>query len=343
MKIEKYEIEMLDVKSADAFIIHIVDENDADHIILVDAGNYNDGQKIIDHLRKYYISPRIDLAIVTHPDDDHYGGFFYLLEKIKNNIKDKIEIVQFWIHDPGQHISVEDLKYKWKNDNAKTEARSVLNLNGENLLQIVDDLGIARLEPFARYEDDTIFGHPDFMIVALGPTEDYYKSLVPNFRNSLKPKYDSEESDEDSTVTLKEGKIYSKTLDEAGDDPSTHNQSSLIFAFLPTNEKKYLFMGDAGEAAFTNIPKEFQDYIRNVQWLKVPHHGSKYNMSNDMINTIKPKVAYITTEKIGKYLSQSVVNALKKADCSVYSTHKNGSMLHNNIVSRDGYSNAEKL
>lgn len=47
MKIEKCEIEMLNIKSADAFIIHIVDEDD--HIILVDAGNYNDGQKIINH------------------------------------------------------------------------------------------------------------------------------------------------------------------------------------------------------------------------------------------------------------------------------------------------------
>ena len=48
MKITKYEIDMLDVKSADAFLIHFYDDddNDKDYIILVDAGNYNNGQTI---------------------------------------------------------------------------------------------------------------------------------------------------------------------------------------------------------------------------------------------------------------------------------------------------------
>ena len=344
MEIKKYEIEMLDVKSADAFIIHIIDEKDEDHIILVDAGDYTDGQKIIDHLRRYYKSPKINLAIVTHPDDDHYGGFLYLLEKIKEKSKDAIEIKSFWIHDPGQHISAKDVKYGWTEERAKAEACSVLELNGQNLLKLIGDLKINKIEPFAYSGEDFTFGHPDYNLIVLGPSEEYYKSLVPSFRNGLKPKYKAEEIDEDSTVTLKDGKIYSKTLDEAGDDPSTHNQSSLIFAFVPTEGKKYLFMGDAGEAAFKNIPKEFESYIKNVSWLKVPHHGSKYNLTNDMINTIKPKVAYISTEKIGNYLSQSVVNALKKANCSVYSTHKNrASYLHNQIEDRKDYSTAETL
>lgn len=344
MEIKKYEIEMLDVKSADAFIIHIVDENDENHIILVDAGNFNDGQKIINHLRKYYESPKIDLAIVTHPDDDHYGGFFYLLDKIKKKTTDAIEIKEFWIHDPGKHISDKDVKFRWTTENAKAEATSVLELNGQNLLKLILDMKINMIEPFAYCGEDYIFGHPDYNLVVLGPSEEYYKTLVPNFRNDLKPKNKTDEIDEDSTVTLKDGKIYSQTLNEAGDDPSTHNQSSLIFAFVPTDNKKHLFMGDAGEAAFKNIPKEFESYIKNVYWLKVPHHGSKHNLTNNMINTIKPKVAYISTEGIGNYLSQAVVNALKKANCTVYSTHKNrGNYLYNKIKSRNEYSEAEKL
>ena len=344
MEIKKYEIEMLDVKSADAFIIHIVDEKDEDHIILVDAGDYTDGQKIINHLRKYYKSPKIDLAIVTHPDDDHYGGFFYLLEKIKDKAKDAIEIKDFWIHDPGQHISAKDVKYGYKEENAKAIACSVLELNGVNLLRLIDSLKISRTEPFAFCNDESVSCHPDFELYIIGPTEDYYKSLVPDFRHPLKPKREFEDYEEDSTITLKDGKIFSKTLDEAGDDDSKHNQSSLIFTFVPKEGKKYLFMGDAGEAAFNSIPETFQELVTNVHWLKVPHHGSEHNMSNNMINTIKPKVAYISTEKIGTYLSRSVVNALKKSNCSVYSTHTNrGNYLHNQIENRNGYSTAEKL
>ena len=44
------------------------------------------------------------------------------------------------------------------------------------------------------------------------------------------------------------------------------------------------------------------------------------------------------------YLSQSVVNALNKVNCNVYSTHKNrGNYLHNQIENRIDYHSAEKI
>ena len=48
-----YHIEMLSVGAADAFILYIVDTQDEEHLILIDAGNYNDGEKIIKHIRRY--------------------------------------------------------------------------------------------------------------------------------------------------------------------------------------------------------------------------------------------------------------------------------------------------
>ncbi|MCT4646355.1 MAG: MBL fold metallo-hydrolase [Carboxylicivirga sp.] len=254
MKIINYEIEMLDVKAADAFIIHIVDESDNDHIILVDAGNYSDGEKIINHLREHYESPKIDLAILTHPDDDHYGGFFYLLEKIKNKDNDAIAIDQFWIHDPGNHIKLADVKYTWKLDNAKEEARSVLNYNDNNLLSLIDALEITRVEPFSEANDTQVYGHSGYQLYILGPTKEYYKSLALSFRNGLLPKANAENTDEDSTVELEEGKVYSKTLADASDDSSKHNQSSLIFSFIPEQNKKYLFMGVKSVSKRTPIP-----------------------------------------------------------------------------------------
>jgi len=349
MKIKNYEIEMLKVKSADAFIIHLIDEFDRDYIILIDAGNYGDGQMIIDHLHKYYKNPKINLAIVTHADGDHFGGFIYLLEKLKTNTKDKIEIKQFWVHDPGEHITSDNVKYRWKENNAKEEARSVLDCNNENLLNLIDELGIKRTEQFA------FDYHEDFKLLVIGPTVEFYKSLVHNFRHDLQKReiYETNETDEEATVTINEGIIHSRTLDQAGDDPSNHNQSSFLILFMPEleseseseseSDKKYLFMGDAGENAFNNIPENLLELIKNVFWLKIPHHGSKKNMTNAMINFLRPRKAYISTEKIGKYLSKSVVNALKKVGCDVYSTHKNGNMLHHKINERDGYSTAESL
>ena len=45
----KYEIEMIDVKAADAFLIHYVEDNGESHIIMVDSGNYDDADKISDN------------------------------------------------------------------------------------------------------------------------------------------------------------------------------------------------------------------------------------------------------------------------------------------------------
>ena len=105
-----YHIEMLSVGAADAFILYVIDNQDKGHLILIDAGNYNDGDKIIKHIRKYYSNPVIDLAIVTHCDDDHYGGFVRMLEKLKKGERDAIGIGQFWVNDTGKnHIYVDDV------------------------------------------------------------------------------------------------------------------------------------------------------------------------------------------------------------------------------------------
>ena len=84
MEVKKYEIDMLDVKVADAFLIHFFDENNAEYVVLIDGGNYSDGTKIASFIREHYSQNYINLAICTHCDDDHFGGIHYLLEQQKS-------------------------------------------------------------------------------------------------------------------------------------------------------------------------------------------------------------------------------------------------------------------
>lgn len=351
MKITKYEIDLLNVKAADACLIHFYDENENDYVVLVDSGNYSDGKTIIDFIKTRYKKNRIDLAICSHCDKDHFGGFIYLLEQIRDNTKDKIEIAEFWVHDPADHILLGQVKRITKTETLKVRARSVFDLGAKNMLDILDGLThkINWVEPFSDAGDHSKQPYSAFAfdshIEVIGPSVSYYESLVPDFRNELDCKDYTTSEEEDSTVTLKEGKVYSKTLDDAGDDPSSHNQSSVIFVFKPDDAKIFLFMGDAGRAAIDNL-KYTQDKntIKNVYWLKVPHHGSKYNLDNDMISHIKPSISYISTEKIGCYLSQAVVNALKQCGEGVYSTHKHGNIwYHIGTNARTDYSSATSL
>lgn len=347
--VKDYHIEMLSVGAADAFILYVIDNHDEEHLILIDAGNYNDGDKIIKHIRKYYSNPIIDLAIVTHCDDDHYGGFVRMLEKLKNGEHDAINIVQFWVNDPGEnHIYVDDVKYINNQSAVNNKARKVYDCNELNLLELIDHLKIDRMEKFAISKKDAngklTKPVPDQVfnfLYIIGPTKAYYEELIPKFRDDIKYKEadnmynESDDSETDDSL--------SPTLDAADDDSSAHNQSSMIILFQ-SHEKKYLFMGDAGRAAFNHIPEAYKSLIENIEWLKVPHHGSKHNLDTKMIKWIKPKVAYISADSNDEYANRCTINALKRSKCDVYSTHRDHSnFIHKQIGEREGYSTATPL
>ena len=148
----------------------------------------------------------------------------------------------------------------------------------------------------------------------------------------------------EQNVVIQENRIFSQTLEEAEDDPSSHNKSSVILLFQPSDEEKFLFMGDACRNSFDNIPSHKKDVIQNVDFLKIPHRGSKHNLDNEMINYIHPKVAFISTEKYGHYLSKAVVNVLNAIGTKVYSTNINGNMCHHkNTKTHNGYSVATPI
>lgn len=110
---------------------------------------------------------------------------------------------------------------------------------------LVEEKKIRFFEPFADandYHDKSYISSKwSGLITIIGPTVDYYSDLVPDFRNDLKKKNYETDENEDSSVELAEGQVYSKTLKDAGDDPSTHNQSSVILKFVPDNGDVYLF------------------------------------------------------------------------------------------------------
>lgn len=331
----KYQIEMLNVAGADSFIINYYDEYNRSHLVIVDAGNYSDGEKLIRHLNKYYPKQHIDLAIVTHPDKDHFGGFVYLLETLKKNTRDAIRIEHFVINDPGNHITADDVKYRRSDIRTQEEARSVYTIdNHKNLLGLIDSLGIAREEWLVTKDsDDTKYEH----FFLLGPSEEYFEELVPNLRHELEPIAESVQktfckSDEP------------RNIDEEKDDDSSHNASSLIFLFLPDGEKgkKFLFTGDATRESFDRI--WLTDNLSDCDWLKVPHHGSIHNMTTELIEKINPSIAYISAPGNDKHPADEIIDELKNNGAEVYSTHYHGGMLHQSgTSSRLGWKSAKPL
>lgn len=293
--ITRYEIDMLDVKAADAFLIHAYVDTvygfEREYVVLVDAGNEGDGETIYNHIYKYYNQKYIDLVVITHCDTDHYGGMQYLVNKHKNT-NDDFSIREVWVHDPYEHVDVDDVKYIRKNETLRDRLNAAYSFSdGSNLLELLDDSKILRREVF------TGDAYDDLNITVLGPDFEYYESLIPEFRVDLD--FKEEQDDEDIYAGLicfiqNEAEFYSKALEDAYDDKSKVNQSSIVFLFQPNNQK-FLFTGDAGKEALHRIvDTDKHNLLADINWLKVPHHGSKHNIDNAIISHLKPKTSYNT-------------------------------------------------
>ena len=71
------EIRALSVGKADALIIL-----EGEHVFLIDAGEKDDGDVIVEELKRRGIS-QIDLFLISHFDKDHVGGASYVMEQME--------------------------------------------------------------------------------------------------------------------------------------------------------------------------------------------------------------------------------------------------------------------
>lgn len=350
MKVDRYEIDMLNVKNADAFLIHLYTVENDEYIVLIDGGNYQDGEKITNFIKNNYGRQEISLAICTHCDKDHFGGIMYLLEQMRDNVENHIPINMIWIQDPAKHVDKGVIKWITEKEQRDVAARSVFDLNGGNLWDVLDELvatgRILRKEPFSNPQVTGQMCVWREVLKVIGPTVEYYTSFVPDFRNDLKRRKDGYVFEEPEEIDIEEAdESLSKIMDEADDDGSPHNRPSVIVLFTPYEGAKYLFTGDACRDSFQNLHNErLYNALSHLTWLKVPHHGSIHNLDSTLIKHFSPTYAYVSTEKYNHYLSRAVVNAFKKVGTRVYATNVNGSMCHvHKIAFREGYSKANPL
>lgn len=340
--ITKYEIDYLDVADADAILIHFEDDVHGERVIAIDAGRYSDGEMVSNFVKKYYGRTIIDIAICTHCDEDHYGGFIKMIEELRAYPYTGIKIKSLWINDPGQFLDASDVKYYRNTANVKSEARSVYTLSGgdKNLIDMARDAGISMRDAFSI--GGATWSVYNGAIEILGPTKAYYESLAPNLRHNLEP-YDMEEEIIDES-RLEFGKCISPKLDATPDDTSTHNQSSVIILFNPGDDNKFVFMGDAGRQAYNQMLESDRNKMQDAFILKVPHHGSKHNIDSTMINFINPTIAIVSAQSTERYFDNLVKNALKRKGAGVYCTMTNSSLRYNHGYGpRENYTPAKPL
>ena len=102
-----------------------------------------------------------------------------------------------------------------------------------------------------------------------------------------------------------------------------NDNSNVIY--LNYNDYKFLFMGDAGIDREKDILKKYA--LKDINFLKVGHHGSNTSSSKIFINNIKPKYAIISVGKNNRYghPKSSVLDTLSNS--KIYRTDLDGSIV----------------
>lgn len=278
-----FEIDFLDVesdKSGDAIAIRYQIADTA-YIHVVDGGYQDTGQKVVEHIKKYYGNPTyIDHVVATHPDGDHAGGLRTVLETF--------DVGHLWMLRPWVYADEIIARF--------SRFSSVENLR-KRLKEIYPN--IAALEDIANERDILICepfqGETIGAFNVLAPTRERYLDLV--VQSERTP-----ESTEEATKVAVEG--FKAFLEKAAakavsllkaawgaevfspEDTSAENEMSVI-QYANLCGKRILLTADAGRAGLA----EAADYALDVglalpglDRFQVPHHGSRRNVSTEVLD-----------------------------------------------------------
>ena len=316
---------MESVKGLTYYQVHFLKLGDADSIILayrvhplaelilvlIDAGNVSDSDTIKQAIWNNWRRRYVDIAILTHPDKDHKGGFFGLLQS------EDFAIKEFWMFFPW----IRHVKYISANATPIETpyfAKCLKMYNHPtddtlNLLRLLADKKVLVKDVYQGVESTLL------PLKVVGPTiefADRNSSVMVSDFKEIEDDETFEEYVEDAQMTDADAK---SVIDQEDDDTSATNMSSLIIMFNPG--RKFLLTGDATRASLKAMVAEDPAAFKQCV-LKVPHHGSKHNLDTELISMLEPQQSAICARGSKKHPNSSVVYWLSKTG-NVYLTEKN--------------------
>lgn len=312
----EYYVNILDVGDADAIVINYKDENLRWWTIVVDAGNVGDGKLVKNYIKHIsngnYI---IDYAVCTHPDKDHKGGFFDLFADAN------VVISNFVFANPETILSADWRRLQFETGLLVQQGKETYNHPNDSSKNLIDIIRQNRTQIYDWSYNLDFIGVP---LKIVGPTEQFLKDSVYEMAlhfAELSDETDAELYNEDETLTDDEAKSVMDTEQE--DSPT--NKASLILLFHPAH-RKFLLAGDACAKSIHDIVDAYGDEIKGCTF-KVPHHGSKHNLTTEVIDLLAPSSATISCKGSKKHPNSGVVYWLSKY-CNVYSTAKSGTLTY---------------
>lgn len=347
-----YEVDFIgtgsESKSGDAIAIrfgNLHGPRDQQTVVIIDGGFTDDGDKLVEHIKTHYGTSRVDLVISTHPDQDHING----LEAIFN----QLEVGNLWLHLPWDHN--QGLAEKFSHGRITDESiaerlKETLN-KAHALYELAISKGVSVNEPFTGLSYSS---GANGNVKVLGPSQDYYESLIPDFDGMPAKASDSIiESVFNKAVSVLKRFLAKWGADEIDDSgvTSAKNSSSVITQII-VDGHRLVFTGDAGIDALTHAAGELESCAdaAALSFIQIPHHGSRRNVGPSVLNRIvgapvsegqlRSITAIASTAKNGepKHPRKSVLNAFTHRGVKVLATRGAGICHFKDAPSRAGWS-----
>jgi len=281
----KPKITFLPVDNGDSIVITI-----DDYTILIDGGLAKKYTILKKHLTSSKIKT-INLLILTHSDRDHIGGIISLIkdsnfsvEAIWFNSYDKLsQLFNNGIKDITKDISIGSLSSEISFAKAKTLS-GLLDEQNKHYDPIFN-------EKFENY----IHSIGDIKFTFLSPSKkvlsNLYKQWSIEDSKIIKKEISSIVKD---TETI-EG--YAKKIEKCKPDSSIQNASSIAF-ILSYKDSNFLLLGDTHIDVIVESLKVL-NYNQNnklyVDFIKLSHHGSNANISQEFLDIVETKEYIIST------------------------------------------------
>lgn len=105
------------------------------------------------------------------------------------------------------------------------------------------------------------------------------------------------------------------------------NESSMVIR-LDTGSFSALFTGDIGKETEERLIKDFGELL-DTDYLKCPHHGSKYSSSEAFIKAVSPAAVTVSAGRNNRYghPSDETLKRLSWAGCSIFRTDTAGAVI----------------
>ncbi len=349
---EGFEIDILPVengeRSGNAIAVRFGSPGNYE-VLVYDGGTRESGQLLVDYVKMYYQSSRVDYMVSSHPDSEHASGLSVVM--------DQLTVGEVWMHRPWSYSPVVAgyLQHGRSTDNSLSERLKDELSAAYELEQMAAMKGIPVHEPFQ--------GSRIGPFVVLSPEMNWYVLDLISVFDKFPEREECSTTKGTAAAVLEAGEIAAdwiaerwdvETLQEDG-ETSAENESSVVL-YGSFDGKGLLLTGDAGIKALTRtadfMAAQRIPLSRTLHVLQVPHHGSRCNVSSSVLDRIvgplkqaddgtSTTMAFVSVSKASTiYPQKSVVNAFIRRGAHVFATKGKIIHHHHNMPRRDGWQSA---